>query len=228
MPFFHSRDICEEFRSNGLCRLKNCFLRHPKNCRYWTRTEEGCKRNEECVYLHDITKKFNEIDKKIHDKSHKDSESVKPVSRDQCDYPNVNEPDGPSYPCDECDFKTTEKNHLTAHKESLHENPQYPCNQCGFTSERKSAITLHTATVHDQNSKVITKGQYNCDKCKYKAGDITLVEKHIEKVHVESIKMWEGGEESVFYACKECDYNTYDTNNTNLPAHNCDQYSKTL
>ena len=57
--FFHSRDICEEFRSNGLCRQKNCFLRHPKNCRYWTRTEEGCKRNEECVYLHDITNKIS-------------------------------------------------------------------------------------------------------------------------------------------------------------------------
>ena len=76
----------------------------------------------------------------------------------------------------------------------------------------ETSYKTHIATMHDNSlnhfplgrSAGFDKVHYNCDKCEYKAGDITT------------------------YACKECDYNTYDTNHINLPAHNCDQYPETV
>ena len=56
-----------------------------------------------------------------------------------------------------------------------------------------------------------------------KAGDPSLVETHVETIHVEThVEYSEDNVEKIFYACNECDYNTYETNETSLPAHNCD------
>ena len=43
--FFHSSVICEDFLEIGICKSSNgCIKRHPKNCRYWCKRAEGCKR----------------------------------------------------------------------------------------------------------------------------------------------------------------------------------------
>ena len=79
-------------------------------------------------------------------------------------------------------------------------------------------LKTHAESIHTDFDNVY----YNCDKCEYKAGDPTLLETHIEAIHVEAIKYWEENVEKIFYACNECDYNTYETSETSLPAHNCD------
>ena len=49
--YFHPTDICEEFMKKQKCERKECHDRHPRECK-WERSNGGCKRNEECDYLH--------------------------------------------------------------------------------------------------------------------------------------------------------------------------------
>ena len=46
--FFHSDEICEDFKETGLCWQEGCRQRHPKRCYYG----ERCLRGKLCVYLH--------------------------------------------------------------------------------------------------------------------------------------------------------------------------------
>ena len=57
--FFHSGDVCQEFMESGICRIWDCNKRHPKDCRYWKRKKEGCRRNDLCQYLHNESKRYN-------------------------------------------------------------------------------------------------------------------------------------------------------------------------
>ena len=50
--FIHPKSICESFLLESKCYSKNCPFRHPKNCRYWKNSPEGCKRGSLCQYLH--------------------------------------------------------------------------------------------------------------------------------------------------------------------------------
>ena len=106
--------------------------------------------------------------------------------------------------------------------EEKDENRLYPCDRCDYKTSDMNNLKMHAESIHIDFDNVY----YNCDKCEYKAGDPTLLETHIEAIHVEAIKYWEENVEKIFYACNECDYNTYETNETSLPAHNCDHYTK--
>ena len=50
-PFYHPKEICEIYLSNGVCRKLVCKYRHPKDCRYWKRNK-SCYRGSTCVYVH--------------------------------------------------------------------------------------------------------------------------------------------------------------------------------
>ena len=51
--FRHSENVCENFLRDGRCEMKqSCPSRHPKTCKYWKREPKGCKRKENCKYLH--------------------------------------------------------------------------------------------------------------------------------------------------------------------------------
>ena len=50
--FFHPRENCPEYMKTYKCEVKDCQLRHPKQCK-WLSTDAGCKRGSECSYLHD-------------------------------------------------------------------------------------------------------------------------------------------------------------------------------
>ena len=49
--YIHPKHICEEFLKGQKCEKKDCLDRHPRECK-WERSSRGCKRNEECDYLH--------------------------------------------------------------------------------------------------------------------------------------------------------------------------------
>ena len=57
--YYHSPVICEEYLEHGICMEDRCIKRHPKHCRYWANTPEGC-RYEKCHYLHLNSEKYTE------------------------------------------------------------------------------------------------------------------------------------------------------------------------
>ena len=58
--FHHPKQMCSEYLQEGICRQWKCQQRHPRDCRYWTGKQEGCKRGESCQYLHLHLKRYSE------------------------------------------------------------------------------------------------------------------------------------------------------------------------
>ena len=50
--FYHEREICQTYLENNKCDRKICRKRHPKVCKFWLRSNQGCKRGDECDFLH--------------------------------------------------------------------------------------------------------------------------------------------------------------------------------
>ena len=49
----HFAQICEKFLTDGKCEARHrCQFRHPRICKYWKHSAEGCRREEMCKYLH--------------------------------------------------------------------------------------------------------------------------------------------------------------------------------
>ena len=57
--YYHSRHICEKYLENNICNNDRCTKRHPKHCRYWARSPEGC-RYDACQYLHVKSKQYSQ------------------------------------------------------------------------------------------------------------------------------------------------------------------------
>ena len=50
--FNHSEHICQVYLDSGKCEVKNCVDRHPKVCKFWTKSKSGCIRKTSCDFLH--------------------------------------------------------------------------------------------------------------------------------------------------------------------------------
>ena len=83
--------------------------------------------------------------------------------------------DNVTYPCDQCEYKATQKRNLKIHIESIHDNVTYSCDQCEYKVTRKENLKRHIENIHNN----IT---YSCDECTFKA-----TRKHNLKIHNESI-----------------------------------------
>lgn len=60
--YYHTDKICDKFLSDGKCsEPKLCWLRHPKECKFWLGDRQGCLRGQECMYLHKIENKGRNI-----------------------------------------------------------------------------------------------------------------------------------------------------------------------
>ena len=70
--FTHPLAVCDNFLMNNFCYERGCQLRHPKDCRFWTKSTEGCIRHDPCQYLH------------------RESMKLFVYSCDQCEYRNPN------------------------------------------------------------------------------------------------------------------------------------------
>ena len=49
--FLHPENRCKDYMKNLKCDNKDCPDRHPKVCK-WQKTRSGCRRGDECEYLH--------------------------------------------------------------------------------------------------------------------------------------------------------------------------------
>ena len=100
--------------------------RHPRHCKYWANTPEGCRRNEACQYLHVTTKRFYNNDKhqRLSTVLEDDNEDV-------------------SVTCDQCDCVYNDKGKMTEHTKSLHEEMAYSCHPCQYRSKPKERNRTH-------------------------------------------------------------------------------------
>ena len=51
--------------------------------------------------------------------------------------------EGIRYPCDQCDYKATDKGNLMKHIKSIHEGIRYPCGQCTHKAISKGYLKMH-------------------------------------------------------------------------------------
>ena len=49
--YLHPKEMCREYLVSGTCGNVECCKRLPRVCK-WIESNEGCKRNSECDYLH--------------------------------------------------------------------------------------------------------------------------------------------------------------------------------
>ena len=60
---------------------------------------------------------------------------------------------GIKYPCDQCDFKATQKSNLLTHLKSKHEGVKYPCDQCDYKATTKGSFLIHFKSKHQVNKQ---------------------------------------------------------------------------
>ena len=63
----HFGQICETFLKDAKCEARHrCQFRHPRICKYWKHSDEGCRRGEMCKYLHQtINRKVPNAEKSV-------------------------------------------------------------------------------------------------------------------------------------------------------------------
>ena len=96
--FFHPKEICKEYLNDKKCDKKDCVDRHPKVCKYWLKSNAGCKRGISCDFLH-VTLACN--DGKVN--------SIEKVETHR------------TFDCENCDFKSESYNIYFEHINVAHE-----------------------------------------------------------------------------------------------------------
>ena len=65
--------------------------------------------------------------------------------------------DGVTFPCNQCEYKATQKQNLLAHIKSVHEGVKYPCQQCGYKATRKNNGYLLLSV---EMSRILSRNSY--------------------------------------------------------------------
>ena len=50
--YTHPKEICKRYLEQGKCNQIKCNERHPKVCKFWSTSRNGCKRGSSCNFLH--------------------------------------------------------------------------------------------------------------------------------------------------------------------------------
>ena len=176
--FDHPKLVCEEYLQDGLCLQKKCPKRHPRHCysRYWANTPEGCRRNENCQYLHVTTKRFCSNEKK---------QQLSTVIEDENEDVTVS--------CDQWDYVSNNRYHQRKHTKSLHEEVNYSGDSCQYRSKTKESLRTHKRPmVHGQEEQeedyFVTRNddaklQFVCKKCKALFTSQMAVKLHVRAEH---------------------------------------------
>ena len=81
--------------------------------------------------------------------------------------------DSVTYPCDQCDFRTSHKGDLHKHIKSKHWGVKYPCDQCNYRASQKAHLATHIESRH--------KGvKYPCDQSDFKGSQKANLLTHIK------------------------------------------------
>ena len=78
--------------------------------------------------------------------------------------------------CNQCDYKTVNKQHLKVHKESIHQGITYPCSLCGYLGTIKQSLKEHERSKHGL-------WKLNCDLCDETFSERLPLRDHMKTVH---------------------------------------------
>ena len=92
------------------------------------------------------------------------------------------------YPCDQCNYKATDRSNIRRHIKSVHDRVKYPCNQCSYKATVPGSLQQHIKSIHEGI-------KYPCDECNYKASYPSQLLRHVKSIH-----------EEVKYPCDQCNY----------------------
>ena len=108
--YFHAPVICHEYLEEGNCGKTSCSERHPKACKYWAESQEGCHRQESCQYLHRDSERYdgNDIVNLAGDQETREDQTC---SSDECDTGEEND-----LYCEKCNCYYWNKNDLESHR----------------------------------------------------------------------------------------------------------------
>ena len=151
--FSHSTRICEEYTNNGICKLSKCDSRHPKHCRYWCKRVEGCKRQNDCQYLHLASTRFTwytEIS---------NGDDAKGITTEDANLKTNTNNIINNNTCDQCKYKITAIGNLKTHTESNQEESSYPCNSSNNTADNRIDLRTHIESEHKESC-------YHCELTK--------------------------------------------------------------
>ena len=95
------------------------------------------------------------------------------------------------YPCEECQYESSNKTILKDHIIAIHENLKpYLCDKCEFKSATKIGLKDHQNSIH--GSEV-----FECDICSFVTKTKNYLQKHFRNNHLEGRKK---------HSCTNCDY----------------------
>ena len=90
--------------------------------------------------------------------------------------------------CDKCEFFSSRKDGLEAHKEGAHSNIKLKCNLCRYETKWKKALVEHNRA----HQNTLDKKYFKCSLCEYKSVYKCSLKSHMETHNTEK------------YECKRC------------------------
>ena len=109
------------------------------------------------------------------------------------------------YPCNHCQYQSTDQGNLKKHKLNIHEGVKYQCDQCQYQATQQGYLKAHKLSLHEGV-------KFDCDQCEYKATFATHLTQHKKVKH-----------EGFRFPCDECDYKA--TRTTYLRSHKSKHHS---
>ena len=84
--------------------------------------------------------------------------------------------DGVRYPCDQCEYISTQPSNLKLHKESKLQGIRYSCGECEYKAMSACNLTIHKKSKHEGI-------RYPCDECEYAAAQSSHLRLHKQTMH---------------------------------------------
>ena len=91
---------------------------------------------------------------------------------------------GVTFPCEDCEYKATQKSNLQTHIKSTHKGVMLSCPDCDYYATTKSNLQKHNKLVHKHKGEIL----FPCPEC----GSI-FTQKGNLKTHTKSIHKNGGG-----------------------------------
>ena len=80
----------------------------------------------------------------------------------------------------QCDYKATQKSHLTRHTQAVHEGVTHTCGECNAIFTHKSSLTEHQKSIHEE---LLHKNKLKCNLCIFETIYKKNLSRHKDRFH---------------------------------------------